>query len=50
MVDENAIRDFVLWVTDYGAWSSGNITEEMVQDYLEHHRSFDNSDDNFLLE
>ena len=40
-----------LWATGYGAWSSGNITDEMVQDYLEHHRrSSDKSDDNFLLE
>jgi len=24
-----------LWATGYGAWSSGNITDEMVQEYLE---------------
>lgn len=23
----------------YGAWSTGNITDEMVQEYLEHHRN-----------
>jgi putative transposase len=22
----------------YGVWSTGNITDEMVQEYLEHHR------------
>ena len=39
------------WATGYGAWSTGNITEEMVQDYLEHHRKpSDKSQDNFLLE
>lgn len=27
-----------LWATGYGAWSTGNITDEMGQDYLEHHR------------
>ena len=24
------------WATGYGAWSTGNITDEMVQEYLEH--------------
>ena len=40
-----------LWATGYGAWSSGNITDEMVQTYLEHHRrDTDKSGDNFILE
>lgn len=40
-----------LWATGYGAWSTGNITDEMVQEYLEHHRKpTDSSQDNFLLE
>lgn len=40
-----------LWATGYGAWSTGNITDEMVQEYLEHHRKdSDKSEDNFLLE
>ena len=39
-----------LWGVGYGAWSTGNITEEMVQDYLEHHRSGSNQgQDTFLL-
>ncbi len=39
------------WATGYGAWSTGNITDEMVQEYLEHHRKpTDKSQDNFLLE
>lgn len=39
------------WAIGYGAWSTGNITEEMVQQYLEHHRSKSNSDDDtFILE
>ena len=40
-----------LWATGYGAWSTGNITDEMLQEYLEHHRKLsDKSQDNFLLE
>ena len=39
------------WAIGYGAWSTGNITEELVQEYLEHHRNPSNLDnDNFLLE
>src|SRR5210317_1311398 len=25
------------WAVGYGAWSTGQITDEMVQEYLEHH-------------
>ncbi len=40
-----------LWATGYGAWSTGNITDEMVQEYLEHHRKeSDKGDDNFIIE
>ena len=40
-----------MWARGYGAWSTGNLTDEMVQDYIEHHRKpTDNSQDNFLLE
>ena len=38
------------WGIGYGAWSSGNITDEMIQVYLEHHQSHPNSDQNFILE
>jgi putative transposase len=39
------------WVIGYGAWSTGNITEELVSEYLEHHRQPSNQDyDNFFLE
>jgi len=27
------------WAIGYGVWSTGNITDEMVQKYLEHHRA-----------
>lgn len=40
-----------LWASGYGAWSTGNITDDMVQQYLEHHRSKDSNDDSdFILE
>ncbi|MEJ7677697.1 MAG: IS200/IS605 family transposase [Segetibacter sp.] len=38
------------WGIGYGAWSTGNITDEMIQEYLEHHREGPNSDQNFILE
>ena len=39
------------WAKGYGAWSTGNITDEMVQEYLEHHRKPSNNEgDNFFLE
>ncbi|MBW4528213.1 MAG: IS200/IS605 family transposase [Phormidium tanganyikae FI6-MK23] len=39
------------WAIGYGAWSAGNLTEELVQEYVEHHRNPSNQDhDNFLLE
>ena len=39
------------WAIGYGAWSTGNLTEEMVQEYLEHHRHPSNKEtDNFILE
>jgi putative transposase len=41
-----------LWAIGYGGWSSGNITNEMIDEYLEHHRNPSNadSDDTFILE
>ena len=39
------------WAIGYGVWSTGNITDEMVQQYLEHHRQPSNKDnDNIILE
>tara|TARA_R110002073_G_scaffold143071_3_gene295036 strand:+ start:417 stop:728 length:312 start_codon:yes stop_codon:yes gene_type:complete len=26
------------WAIGYGVWSTGNVTDEMGQEYLEHHR------------
>ena len=39
------------WAIGYGCWSTGNITDEMVNNYLDHHRKPDaNIDDNFIIE
>ena len=38
------------WAIGYGAWSTGNISEEMVNEYIEHHRDKPDSSDNFFLE
>ena len=32
------------WAIGYAAWSTGEVTEEMVQRYLEHHRRDSNED------
>jgi putative transposase len=39
-----------LWGIGYGAWSVGNITDEVLQSYLDHHKENPNSDENFILE
>ncbi len=33
-----------VWAVGYGVWSTGNITDEMVQEYLEHHKDKPNSE------
>ncbi|MEB2780662.1 IS200/IS605 family transposase [Algoriphagus sp. C2-6-M1] len=39
------------WAIGYGCWSTGNITDEMVNEYLEHHRRpKDDNNDNFIIE
>jgi putative transposase len=39
------------WAVGYGVWSTGNITDEMVQEYLEHHRDKPNAQTgNWILE
>lgn len=38
------------WGIGYGAWSTGNITDEMVQEYLDHHKDSPNGEQNFILE
>ena len=38
------------WAIGFGCWSTGNITDKMVDEYLEHHRKSDNDSNNFILE
>lgn len=39
------------WAIGYGCWSTGNITTEMVDEYLEHHRRGDDiSNSNFIID
>ena len=39
------------WAIGFGCWSTGNITDEMVNDYLEHHRRPDDKNNSdFILE
>ena len=38
------------WAIGYGCWSTGNITDKMVDEYLEHHRRKDyNSNSEFII-
>ena len=39
------------WAIGYGVWSTGNVSKEMVEEYLEHHRTPSNKDlGNMILE
>lgn len=38
------------WGIGYGAWSTGNITDKMVEEYLEHHRKDGSDHDTIILE
>ena len=39
------------WAVGFGVWSTGNITDEMVQEYLEHHKDRPNSPQgNWIIE
>ena len=38
------------WAIGYGCWSTGNLTEEMLNSYLDHHNDRPNTDENFILE
>lgn len=39
-----------LWAIGYGAWSTGNITDQMVEEYLSHHKTSSNDTNNLKLE
>ncbi len=38
------------WAIGFGCWSAGNITDKMINEYLEHHRKSGNDTDSFTLE
>jgi len=39
------------WAIGYGVWSTGNISDKMVQEYLEHHKDSPNDNEsNWILE
>jgi putative transposase len=38
------------WGIGYGCWSTGHITEEILMNYLNHHKERPNGDENFILE
>ena len=39
------------WAIGFGCWSTGNITDKMVNEYLEHHRKpNDGENTDFILE
>ena len=37
------------WAIGYGAWSTGNVTQETVDEYLEHHRDPSNKDSGTMI-
>ena len=37
------------WAIGYGAWSTGNVSDKMVNEYLEHHRNPSNTDTNIMI-
>ena len=37
------------WAIGYGAWSTGSLTDELVAEYLEHHRNPSNQDTDPLM-
>ena len=38
------------WAVGFGCWSTGNITDEMLNEYLEHHRRDNGDTNNFIIE
>ena len=59
MKEQRRLGHTVSWLTAHIVWVTkyryhvlkGNITDEMVQEYLEHHRDSSNTDtDNIILE
>ncbi len=38
------------WAIGYGAWSTGNVTEKILEEYLKHHKTSANDSTNFKIE
>ena len=38
------------WAIGYAAFSSGHVTDEMIMQYLEHHKNNPNHNDDFVVE
>ena len=38
------------WGINYGCWAVGNITDELLNQYLNHHKDCPNGNENFILE
>ena len=38
------------WAIGYAAFSSGHVTDEMIMQYLEHHKNSPNHNDDFVVE
>lgn len=37
------------WAIGYGTWSTGNITDDIIEKYLEHHRNPGNNDTSSII-
>ncbi len=37
------------WAIGYGAWSTGNITDDVIEKYLEHHRTQGSNDTSTII-
>ena len=37
------------WAIGYGVWSTGNMSDEIIQEYLEHHRNPSNRDTDTMI-
>ena len=38
------------WAIGFGCWSTGNVTDQMVDEYLEHHRNPNDNSGNFIID
>ena len=50
LMSEKRYRGKHLWAVGYGAWSTDNITREIVEEYLKRHKSSSNDTNDFKLD